>query len=271
MITETQPASAPCSLAGFTISGRLCFAFRVQHIINKQLVAYIHLNPLRAGMVQNIVALKTYPFSGHSALMGKRIRPWQDTEFVLALFGRTVSEARRNLQEYLSKWSAKGRCPELTGGGLIRSAGGWHAVKEAYGDGIRISGDERILGSSDFVETTLKHSGEVYGRRLRMKRAGIDLAAVVAAVCHYLQVGEKELESTTRRIEIARARALVSHIALGSCRSREAKSLFDSISTVPPSAGQRTGSAMMRTSPQPSRPSLLCSCRLQVNNETTFP
>jgi hypothetical protein len=102
-------------------------------------------------------------------------------------------------------------CPELTGGGLIRSAGGRHAVKEAYRDGIRISGDERIPGSSDFVETTLKHSGEVYRRRL--KTAGIDLTAAVAAACRYLQVGEKELESTTRRLEIARARALASHIA----------------------------------------------------------
>jgi len=46
-----------------------------------------------------------------------------------------------------------------------------------------------------------------------MKTAGIDLTAVVGAVCRYLQVGEKELESTTRRLEIARARALVSLIA----------------------------------------------------------
>jgi REP element-mobilizing transposase RayT len=179
----------------------------------QQLVAYIHLNPVRAGMVEDIATLKAYPFTGHSALMGKMLRPWQDTEFVLALFGGTLSEARRSLQEYLSKWSTRGRCPELTGGGLIRSAGGWHAVKEAYRDGIRISSDERILGSSDFVETTLKHSGEVYGQRLRMKAAGTDLTALVGAVCGHLQVGEKELESTTRRLEVARARALVSHIA----------------------------------------------------------
>ena len=51
---------------------------------------------------------------------------------VLALFGQTVSEARRNLHNHVSKWSEKGRCPELTGGGLIRSAGGWRKVKEAY-------------------------------------------------------------------------------------------------------------------------------------------
>jgi len=90
----------------------------------KQLVAYIHLNPFRAGIIVDVLALKVFPFTGHSALMGKKIRPWQDTAYVLTLFGRTVSEARRNLQRHVLKWSTKGRCPELTGGGLIRSAGG---------------------------------------------------------------------------------------------------------------------------------------------------
>jgi hypothetical protein len=32
-----------------------------------------HLNPLRAGLVKDIEALKRYPYSGHSALMGKRV------------------------------------------------------------------------------------------------------------------------------------------------------------------------------------------------------
>jgi putative transposase len=145
--------------------------------------------------------------------MGKKGRPWQDTEYVLAFFGKTVPEARRNLQEHVSKWSEKGRCPELTGGGLIRSAGGWHAVKEAYRDGIRLTSDERILGKSEFVETTLKQSEEAYDRRRELRSAGIDLSSVIAAACRHLKIDEKALGSTTRRFEIARARALISHIA----------------------------------------------------------
>jgi hypothetical protein len=94
------------------------------------LVAYIHLNPLRAGIVDDLSALKAYPFTGHSALMGRKHRAWQDTGYVLALFGRGLSEARLNLQRHVAKWALKGRCPELTGGGLVRSSGGWHAVKE---------------------------------------------------------------------------------------------------------------------------------------------
>jgi putative transposase len=178
-----------------------------------QLVAYIHLNPVRAGIVEDVRALKVFPFTGHSALMGKRIRPWQDTEYILALFGRSVLEARRNLQRHVSKWSAKGRCPELTGGGLIRSAGGWRAVKEAYRDGIRLTSDERILGSSEFVETVLRQSGEAYDRRMQIQSAGIDLSGVIAAVCRSFNLDEKELASPTKRLKIAHARALVSHIA----------------------------------------------------------
>lgn len=179
----------------------------------KQLVAYTHLNPFRAGIVTDVPTLKIYPFTGHSALMGKRVRPWQDTAYVLTLFGKTISVARRNLQKYVLKWSAKGSCPELTGGGLVRSAGGWGAVKEAYRDGIRLSGDERILGSSEFVESTLKQAGEAYDRRMRIKSAGMDLSGVIAAVCRYLNIDEKELAGPTRPSKIARARALVGYIA----------------------------------------------------------
>jgi REP element-mobilizing transposase RayT len=179
----------------------------------KQLVTYIHLNPVRAGIVADVAALKVFPYTGYSALMGKRLRPWQDTAYVLVFFGRRVSEARRNLESHVYKWFAKGRCPELTGGGLIRSAGGWRAIKEAYRDGVRLASDERILGSSEFVETALKHSGEMYERRMQLQSAGIDLSTLIAAVCRFLDIDAKELAGPTKRLEIARARALVSYSA----------------------------------------------------------
>ena len=129
--------------------------------------------------------------------MGKSVRPWQDTAYVLTLFGRTVSEARRNLQRHVLKWSAKGRCPEWANGGLVLSAGGWGAVKEAYRDGIRLAGDERILGTSEFVEIPpkvgLKQAGEAYNRRMRIQSADMDLSGVITAVCRYLNIDEKEL------------------------------------------------------------------------------
>jgi hypothetical protein len=57
----------------------------------------------------------------------------------------------------------------LTGGGLIGSAGGWRAMRAAYEAGIRLTSDERILGSSSFVEKTLDSAGEDYDRWMRLK------------------------------------------------------------------------------------------------------
>jgi REP element-mobilizing transposase RayT len=179
----------------------------------RQLVAYIHLNPLRARIVEDVAALRDYPFTGHSALMGRVVRPWQDSQYVMALFGRTVSEARRNLQQHVVQWSEKGRCRELTGGGLIRSAGGWRALKEACRDGIRLTGDERLLGSSEFVEGTLKQAGEQYEHRMRLQSAGIGLEELIGGVCQYFGIEEKELTRPTRRTTIAQVRGLIGHMA----------------------------------------------------------
>ena len=46
-----------------------------------------------------------------------------------------------------------------------------------------------------------------------MQSAGIDLSAVIAAACRYLGIEEKELARPTKRVEIARARALISYVA----------------------------------------------------------
>jgi hypothetical protein len=179
----------------------------------RQLVAYIHLNPLRARIVEDVAALKGYPFTGYSALMGRVARPWQDTQYVMNFFGRTVSEARRNLQRHVIEWSAKGRCHELTGGGLIRSAGGWRSLKEAYRAGTRLAGDERLLGSSEFVESTLKQAGEDYERRMLLQSAGLGLEELIGGVCRYFEIEEKELTAPTRRTAIAQVRGLIAHMA----------------------------------------------------------
>jgi len=39
-----------------------------------ELVRYIHLNPLRAGIVEELKKLEAYPYCGHSVLMGKVAR-----------------------------------------------------------------------------------------------------------------------------------------------------------------------------------------------------
>ena len=95
-----------------------------------ELVRYIHLNPLRAAIVKKYKGLSTYPYCGHYALMGKTGPGFQDVKYVLNLFGGKVPAARRFYLEFVRKGIAAGRRPELTGGGLVRSAGGWNALRK---------------------------------------------------------------------------------------------------------------------------------------------
>ena len=180
----------------------------------KQLVGYIHLNPLRARIVDTFQALDAYPYSGHCALMGKKTIGWQDTGYVLAQFGKTLNRARKNYADYVSQCAPLGSRPELTGGGLIRSAGGWREVRAAHKEGIRLTSDQRILGSSDFVDKVLANAGEDYDRRVQLKASGIDLEFVVNMVSAHLEVGMEEVCGPSRRQQACQARALISYLAV---------------------------------------------------------
>jgi len=95
----------------------------------RELVRYIHLNPLRAKLVKDLKALEKYPYSGHSAVLGKVKRDWQQVDYVLSFFGKRKSDAKKAYRHFVEKGVRQGRRPELTGGGLVRSIGGWTALR----------------------------------------------------------------------------------------------------------------------------------------------
>ena len=74
-----------------------------------ELVRYIHLNPLRAKLVKDLKELDKYPYSGHSAIMAKKKRDFQDVEYVLRFFGKKVSAARKAYRAFINKGIAQGR------------------------------------------------------------------------------------------------------------------------------------------------------------------
>jgi hypothetical protein len=72
-------------------------------------------------------------------------------DYILRIYNSKYLKARRGYREYVEKGLADGRRPELVGGGLVCSAGGWSVVKAMRRGLERIKGDERILGEGDFV------------------------------------------------------------------------------------------------------------------------
>ncbi len=195
----------------------------------KELVRYIHLNPVRAKVVGDIGSLNRYPFCGHSALMGKQKRSWQQNDYVLSYFGKSVSDARKSYLEYAKSGFAQGRRPELTGGGLIKGLGGWKAVRKIRLKGQdRVKSDARILGDSDFVTKMLEEANEKLDRHYELKSRGYDLAKVEERVAEIFGIERDVIYSRGRRQQQMQARSLFCHWAvdeLGMSRTEIARCL----------------------------------------------
>jgi REP element-mobilizing transposase RayT len=179
-----------------------------------ELVRYIHLNPLRANVVKELKTLRQYSWCGHSALMGHIQYEWQDTGYVLRLFGKKAAAARKAYAAFVAKGRLQGRRPNLVGGGLIRSVGGWTVLKGYQSDGIRIKGDERILGDSDFVEKVLRKAKEELAQRTLIQASGPDLAQLIKKVAKFYQIDIAELKTASKARRVSLARSILSYLAV---------------------------------------------------------
>jgi hypothetical protein len=118
----------------------------------RQLLRYIPLNPVRSGLVHTPEELARYPWTGHGALMGVVTHPWQAVDAALGLFGKQLGQARSAYEQYLLDGWTMGKQKHLEGGGLIRSQKGLGNDVPAGLRTAQQASDDRILGTSDFVE-----------------------------------------------------------------------------------------------------------------------
>jgi REP element-mobilizing transposase RayT len=179
-----------------------------------ELVRYIHLNPLRSKLVQSLDELDRYRFSGHSVLMGNHKAACQDVEAVLKMFGKYTSMARTAYRSFVEEGVLLGKRADLTGGGLIRSLGGWGAVKSLRRKREHIKGDERILGDSDFVESVLSGQNERLERCYALLTKGFDFQALVRRVGEIYGLAPEAVLSAGKQPERVEARSLACYWAV---------------------------------------------------------
>lgn len=222
-----------------------------------ELIRYIHLNPVRAGLVKDLKELDKYPWCGHATILGKRnnplipeapagkpfsavrrivfsqfspgiekeqtnhenpVDPVKDSKFlaektiedVLLHFGDTLSVARRSYRQFIKNGIDQGTRPDLQGGGLVRSAGGNKVDLLGRKKEDREKGDERILGSGEFVETILADSEKIEGYKFLKK---VSLSELVETVSTYLDADKYEVLSGNRRKKNCHARGLICFLA----------------------------------------------------------
>jgi hypothetical protein len=138
--------------------------------------------------------------------MKKRDCPWMDIDYVLLQFNDTARRARNAYRQFVQEGIGKGHRPELTGGGLVRSLGGWSQVQSAQRKGKKTAYDERILGSGDFVTTIFKEAEEKQMRQFKIKRTGLTITGIIEKECKAAGISEKELKNGSKRVVVRTVR-----------------------------------------------------------------
>jgi hypothetical protein len=147
--------------------------------------------------------------------MGKRKCSWQDGKYVLSFFGKSILEGRKKYYAYVKEGIEQGRRPELVGGGLIRSLGGWTEARKLRIKGQdRVKGDERILGDGDFVMSVLSEANERLDRGYELKRLGYDLDKLEGRVLEIYRIDKKDLYSKGRQKVRSEARSVFCYWAV---------------------------------------------------------
>jgi REP-associated tyrosine transposase len=141
--------------------------------------------------------------------MNKTQQPWQHVDYVYRLFLDEKKEAHKIYQAFVEKGTEEGKRADLTGGGHLRSQRGWEAIKGYRKAGIRLKGDERILGDSGFVEKVLKSAQESLEEKYGLKNRGYDFDKAVERVSERMDMDVRRVLALDKTPKIVRAGALL--------------------------------------------------------------
>jgi hypothetical protein len=173
----------------------------------QELLRYIHLNPLRAGICADLDKLDNYPWTGHAILMGRQSCSFQDTWTVLRRFGRTVEKARQSYRAFVEQ-GLSGSSGDIEGIGS--------AVRRADTGQSRCDEPERwVIGDQSFVKEIFSKARQ---ERLRLSRYRVErltLADIASKVCAECGISIEQLRRRTRATHTASLRKLFAYL----CRS----------------------------------------------------
>ena len=138
---------------------------------------YIHLNPLKAGMVSRA---DDYPWSSHRAYTGQARIAWLTVDFGLSLFGSTEESARRQYCSFMAQpsYASEDRIFEDTD-----------------------PEDSRVLGSDRFIESLVLQSFK--------PRSSVSLNELAEGICTEHEVSTQLVRSSSRQRKLSAVRIAI--------------------------------------------------------------
>ncbi|HWS16048.1 MAG TPA: transposase [Candidatus Methylomirabilis sp.] len=163
----------------------------------RDVVRYIHLNPLRSGIVRSTVELEEYPWTGHGKILHGGPPDWQDTSFIRMEFQGGDDEAgwRTRYRDHLGKTPSGG--PESEEKGSLRNLSEMDAGLPAASSGSYeiFSGILHRLAASNGVPVEEVVGGSrkyqvVQVRRDVLRACKSELSVPIVQMAHWLGMKE---------------------------------------------------------------------------------
>jgi REP element-mobilizing transposase RayT len=152
-----------------------------------ELVRYIQMNPVRAGIVKKV---SEWSWSSHQNYLGRSDMGFVDTELILSIMGKSILTARRNYSEFVNKGLNEGHRKD------------YYPVEDCIGDG-------------KYFRELQEQRGEI--RRDEKKRIRVKLKDLAEVVCKMCGIGTNELKSYKKTKDVVSARRIFIYIGIRSC------------------------------------------------------
>jgi REP element-mobilizing transposase RayT len=185
-----------------------------------ELVRYIHLNPVRAGMVSRP---EDYEYSSHRAYLGREPAGIVNVDPVLRHFGAKREVARERYRKFVAAGIKQGHCEEF------------YAAEEG-----------RILGSEEFIDATIHRIGEINRSNRGAKKkefpgCEVELERLVAAVETVCNIPREDFCGTSKSAPAVRAKEML--ILIGLQLGASMKVLWEIIGISPSALSRRHDAA----------------------------
>ena len=143
-----------------------------------ELIRYIHLNPVRAGLVS---LPEHYPWSSDDSYKDESKHSWVTTDWVLSQFSDNRNHARKRYKKFLYEGLGERRRIEFH-----------HGTAEG-----------RILGNDRFLEATLEKANQKSAK-------SPDIESIIRQVCRHFKIQETDMVTAGKSRKTASARAILS-------------------------------------------------------------